>query len=331
MRVKTFTAPTNAEAMEMIRETLGDDAIIVSTGRTEDGREVRIIAAVDLTANPETDLPIEEEPESAADLDREETIRQALTYHGTPPRLVAKLATYAAQAEAANPTMALAAAIDALFDFSPLSRSAKSAPLMLVGPPGSGKTIICAKLCTQAKLASREIVAISCDTQRAGGVEQLKAFTNILEIDLITVDKPHNLQEHVELDAPDKLQIIDTASTNPYSEAEMNDLLKKVEASKAEPVLVLAAGTDPMEIADMARFYQDIGVKRFIVTQMDIARRAGGLLAAADSAQLSFCDVSISPKVADPLKPLTPVSLARLLMPYTDDDTSTHLNTEAAQ
>ncbi|NQW00054.1 MAG: hypothetical protein HQ483_10185 [Rhodospirillales bacterium] len=328
MRVKTFTASTHAAAMEQVRDQLGDYAVIVSSGKTEDGHSVRIVAAVEQTKN---DPPIEQEPERHGDLNTEETIRQALTYHGTPQRLIAKLASFAVQSAAPNPTLALAAAIDSLFEFSSLTEQSTTTPIMLVGPPGNGKTIVAAKLCTQAKLAKRRVSAVSCDTRRAGGVEQLKAFTNILGIELITVDKPEILRNHINLDAHDQLQIIDTASTNPYNEAEMDDLILRIKASNAEPILVLAAGCDPLEIADMARFYGDIGVKRFIVTQMDIARRAGGLLAAADSARLAFCDVSISSKVSDQLKPLSPVSLARLLMPYTDDETSNHPSTEAAQ
>lgn len=331
MRVKTFTASTNAQAMEMVRDELGEDAIIISSGKSDDEQGVVIVAAVDVTAGGETEPQIEEEVETHADLNTEETIRQALAYHGTPPRLITKLVNAAALSDAPNPTLALAAAIDTSFVFSSLGQLPCATPVMLVGPPGNGKTIVAAKLCTEAKLLKREVIAVSCDTQRAGGVEQFKAFTNILEIGLITVDRPELLKEHIELDAPTKLQVIDTASTNPYNEAEMKDLLQKIKASNAEPILVLAAGTDPMEIADMARFYGDIGVKRFIVTQMDIARRAGGLLAAADSAGMAFCDVSISSKVSDPLKPLSPVSLARLIMPYTDDETSNHQKTEAAQ
>ncbi len=331
MHIKTFSAPTNSQAMEMVRETMGDDAIIISAGKSEDGSAVKIVAAIESDIDLDIDDAIEEEPEHPNALNTEETVRQALSFHGVPPRLSTNLARYAAQSDAPNPTLALAAAIDTTFAFSPLDATSSAKPVMLVGPPGSGKTIVAAKLCTQARLANREIIAITCDTQRAGGVEQLKAFTNILGIDLITVDKPETLKDHIRLDASEKLQIIDTASTNPYDEADMDGLNRKIKACGAEPVLVLAAGCDPMEIADMTRFYGDIGVTRFIVTQMDIARRAGGILAAANSVPLAFCDVSVSSVVSDNLKSLSPVSLARLIMPHTDDDTANQQTTEAAQ
>ena len=37
MRLKTYTAPTMAEAMEMARQEMGEDAIIVSTQRGTGG------------------------------------------------------------------------------------------------------------------------------------------------------------------------------------------------------------------------------------------------------------------------------------------------------
>ncbi len=331
MRVKTFTAPTNSLAMELVRAELGDDAIIISSGKTDDGEYVRIVAAIDTTSNAATDSAIEEEPENHADLDIEETVRQALVFHGTPPRLTARLASAAGKADASTPTLALAAALDSLFEFSLLDRQRDPAPLMLIGPPGCGKTIIAAKLCTQAKLIDRPVKAVSCDTQRAGGIEQFKAFTNILGIELITAETAENLKDHIDLDAPTHMQIIDTAATNPYDEAEMDDLDRKIKASRAEPILVLAAGGDPLEIADMARFYADLGVNRFIATRLDIARRMGGILAAADSASLAFCNVSISSKVSDDLKPITAISLARLIMPHTAEPSSNQQNSEAAQ
>lgn len=331
MHIKTFSAPTNAQAMELVRDAMGDEAIIISSGKSDDGRDVKIVAAVETTGAKASEEFIEEEPEDLGALNTEETVRQALTYHSAPPRMVSNLSRFAAHSDASNPTLALAAAIDTTFTFSSLDPLSSTKPVMLVGPPGSGKTIVAAKLCTQAKLAKRDVIAISCDTQRAGGVEQFRAFTNILGIELITVDRAEKLKDHISLDAPDQLQVIDTASTNPYNEAEMDELYRKVKACRAEPILVLAAGCDPMEIADMTRCYGDIGVTRFIVTQMDIARRAGGILAAANSVPLAFCDVSVSSSVSDSLKPLSPVSLARLIMPHTDNDTANQQSTEAAQ
>ncbi|MBF0306560.1 MAG: GTP-binding protein, partial [Alphaproteobacteria bacterium] len=47
MRLKSYTAPSMAEAMHLVRQELGEDAIIVSTQRAVGGKGVRITAALE--------------------------------------------------------------------------------------------------------------------------------------------------------------------------------------------------------------------------------------------------------------------------------------------
>ena len=50
MRLKSFYAKTMTEAMQMVRENLGEDAIIVATREENGGKAVRVTAAVDDTS-----------------------------------------------------------------------------------------------------------------------------------------------------------------------------------------------------------------------------------------------------------------------------------------
>ncbi len=87
---------------------------------------------------------------------------------------------------------------------------------------------------------------------------------------------------------------------------------------------------DPMEAADIAVRFNVLGPQRLLATRLDLSRRLGGALAAAEVAALSFCEVSISPHVADGLTPINPVSLARLLLPHGAPTSSPPQMTEAA-
>ena len=49
MQLKTFSAPTTAEAMQLVRNEIGNDAIIVSTHSDTDGEAVRILVSMDET------------------------------------------------------------------------------------------------------------------------------------------------------------------------------------------------------------------------------------------------------------------------------------------
>jgi flagellar biosynthesis protein FlhF len=52
-----------------------------------------------------------------------------------------------------------------------------------------------------------------------------------------------------------------------------------------------------------------------LTTRLDMARRLGSMLTAAHEAGLALCDASTSPRAAEGLTPLSPTSLARLMMP----------------
>ncbi len=327
MRLKTYTAPTMAEAMEMARQEMGEDAIIVSTQRGTGGHGARVTAALE-EVRPEDaaleELYEEERPDAVA------TIRQALTFHGTPPRLAERLVQAAGAVDTDDPILAFAGAMDAIFTFAPLSEHGEGRPIMLVGPPGGGKTITTAKLAARATLAGTFVRVITTDTQRAGGVEQLAAFTRLLKLDLETADTIESLRKAVAAADPNDHVYIDTAGTNPFSDTEMDHLSGLVQAAGAEPVLVLAAGGDAMESADIAASFAAIGAGRLLVTRLDMARRLGSILAAADAARMRFSDVSITPQVADGLSPINPLSLARLIMPHTAQSHRTSYQSEAA-
>lgn len=327
MRLKTFSAPTMAMAMDLVRKEMGDDAIIVSTQPGMDGRGARVTAALD--------EPIVDEAAAAEWPDMGETaetigdeIRDALAFHGVPRSVADPLLRTAATFEADGSIMALAGALDAMFGFAPLSRKNTARPLMLVGPPGVGKTIAIAKLATRARRTARPVSVITTDARRAGGVEQLQAFTRILGIDLLIADTAAAIGDAVAA-APDALILIDTAGTNPFSDMEMESLNELVHAARAEPLVVLPAGIDPMEAAETASRFNILGPQRLLATRLDLARRLGGVLAAIELSALSFCDVSINPHVADGLTPINPVSLARLLLPHGAPTSSTPQMTEA--
>lgn len=313
MRLKSYNAATMAEAMRMVREELGDDAIIVSTQRASDGQGVRITAALE--------DPSDEDDISRAISGRNTTpfgekVREALIYHGAPPRLVEKLVQSAMAVEVGSPTMACATALEDHFDFAPLPERKSPRPFMLVGPPGTGKTITTAKLAARARLSGRPVGVITADTIRAGAVEQLAAFTGILEIELRQVRGADGLGVAVnEMMAKYDLVFIDSPGLNPFSQHDMDFLKTLVNAADVEPILVMAAGGDAAEAADIGEAFGTSGATRLLATRLDMTRRLGAILSAADAGQLMFSEVSLNPHVATGLCAVNPVSMARLILP----------------
>ncbi|GAB3116700.1 flagellar biosynthesis protein FlhF [Novispirillum itersonii] len=317
MRLKSYSAVTMSEAMAMVRAELGDDAIIVSTQRASGGQGVRITAALEEhTSDQEIAEVLHGSPLSPVN----ETIRDCLVYHGVPPRLCERMLAAARSIDTTDATMATAGAMDELFTFAPLPSRKSPMPVMLVGPPGSGKTITVAKLAARARLAGRSVTVITADSVRAGAMEQLSAFTSILGVELKKARGASSLEAMAaEAATTSDLVYIDTPGLNPFSSEDIGYLNTLTHAVSVEAVLVLAAGGDPMEATEVAEIFAQAGATRLLATRLDMTRRLGAVLAAADAGQFMFSDVSINPHVANGLCSITPVTMARLLVPPTEE------------
>lgn len=311
MRIKIFSSDTVTNAMRQIREELGDDAVIISTQTDADAGGVRITAAVE--ANDHEELIEDLLVDDTTDVARDE-ILQALDYHGVPRGLSDPMVAGLDRNSIAGAEDGLETALRRRFEFEPLTLSSLERPVILVGAPGSGKTTSAARLATRATVENRNLTVITTDSFRAGAREQLSAFTDILETQLTCVDGPDELQTALKTGDDDAITIIDTTGANPFSAGEMAALARLIEISDAEPILVFTAGGDVAEAAEIAACFGALGVRRMVVTRLDIARRLGAAIAAADAGPLAFSDVSFSPQVARGMKPLSPQALARLLL-----------------
>jgi flagellar biosynthesis protein FlhF len=304
MRLSTFTAPTMTEAMSLVRARLGEDAIIVSTEEDEDGN-ARVTAAVE---RPERPLP-------AAGPDVVDVLNEALSSHGLSPVLVEKILCTALTFHTDDPLLALAGALTALLRFTPVE-AAPRRPLLLIGPPGAGKTLALAKLAARAVLAGTTPRLVTADTVRAGAAEQLEAFARVLKLAVHRATTAARLGPLVAASKTSDLLLIDSAGINPYNAADRRELAAIIAASGAEPVLVLPAGGDAFDTLETARIFRDLGAERLIVTRLDMTQRLGSVMGAAEALRLAFSEASATADVANGLTPCNAVVLARLLLPH---------------
>jgi len=312
MRLRTFTAPTAADAMALVREELGPDAVILATQESAAGAAVTA-AVDDFSATAEPGLVSAEPPPDPAP-DPAEVINEALDGHGVPQRLAHKLLTASLEFPEQPPLLALTGALDALYSFAPVLEQPPQ-PLMFVGAPGSGKTVSIAKLAARAVLIGQPVRVVSCDTVRAGGVEQLEAFTRLLGLELHRADGEGELAAAVAGASVEELVLIDSPGTNPYNPNDRTELAWFIAAARAEPVFVPAAGGDLSDTDEMADVFAELGCRRLLATRLDMVHRLGSLLAAADLAGLGFSEVGVSASIADGLVALNPLKLARLILP----------------
>ena len=306
MRLKSFHGTNLTDAMRLVREALGENAIIVATREDETGG-VRVTAAIDDVQLSSTHAStITAPPDGSAAL---ETIAEALTRHQVPSALAEKIMASATQFASDDPLLALGAALDTHFKFMPIT---DDKPLMLVGPPGAGKTLCTAKLATKATMAKRPPTVISTDLDRAGGMEQLAAFTRLLKVNLVEIEDWHSLRDLLSMQKGHPI-FIDTAGGNPF-DAKEREIIREYIVAVGDATLVLPAGLDAAEAIDLVQEFRSIGATRLIVTRIDSVKRLGSVLRIAYDGRLPLANYSASSKVTEPPLPMNPVALARLIL-----------------
>lgn len=311
MRIKIFAADSATEAMGLVRRELGDDAVIISTRTDDQIGGVRITAA--LETDDRTDLAAELPAVRMGSAAREE-ITEALDYHGLPPSLIERLTAGLDPSCAYSLDRGLETALGRCFDFAPVAPGPAGRRVILVGAPGSGKTTTAARLARRASMDGRSVAIATADRDREGASAQLAALSGVPVARLAHADADEELLAALDHDKPGRITVIDTAPVNPFSASDMDLLTRLVEMSNAEPVLVMAAGADVAEAAEMAAGFHALGARRMVVTRLDTARRLGAMIGAADAGPFAFSEVGFSPRIAVGAKPLSPLTLARLLM-----------------
>lgn len=78
-----------------------------------------------------------------------------------------------------------------------------------------------------------------------------------------------------------------------------------------------------LDAVETASSFVHVGVQGFMITRIDLNRRLGAILSPGDAGHLAFSDISATPRVADGLSPINPVSLVRIVMPHIRDTSDT--------
>jgi flagellar biosynthesis protein FlhF len=328
MRLRTFTASDMPSAMKLVREELGENAIILSSEQKAGKKLVTVTAAIEEDEEEGLEIKVQApsyKPQALNDIRFE--LQEILRFHNLPELFIAKMLQKITGADITELLEkrrgseelfrpALERLLARNFVFDPLRFLTTELRLMLVGTAGIGKTLTIAKLATKLSMDKQSVAVITTDNTRAGGIEQLQAFTNILGLELHIANGRKDLEKILK-SLPARMRVlIDTAGVAPYDGQEFAELQSIATLPDIEPILVLPAGGDSMETIDIVEVFRSLPIRRLLVTRADATRRFGGILAAAAAHGLGFCNISRSASITDNIQPLEPNNLAQMLLKY---------------
>ena len=320
MRMKMFAAKTLQDAKAMIMAEMGKDAVILSEREVDGGVEVR--AATDKMGGgmvPNEPLFMSRFADPGAprivDTTLRTRVKDALSWHGAPSgfgRRVAEEGTL--DPTITDPLQALQEGLSAQIVCDPLPVR-PDRDVVLVGAPGHGRTAVAAKLTRRAAVARAQLLPVAADLDGAAGGAQLAAYLELEQAQIRVTPTPENLFKLLR-STRDMGQrcIIDLPAIVPFDSEDMAQLHDLLAAIDAEPVLVRSAEGHPDDLSEAARSFAKVGVKRAILTKLDVVRRRGGAVAALSTAKIAFSHLAATPFIGGGLVPAAPSRLAALLL-----------------
>lgn len=186
--------------------------------------------------------------------------------------------------------------------------------IALVGTSGAGKTTAAAKLAAHFSEQGKTVALISTDTDRVGGLEQIRAYGSILNLPVDLAYTPDEMHETMQNRKDVDLVIVDTAGISP-TDADQKQALKDIlrEAGPNEIHLVLSAPTGLRQMRDAVEGFGEIGVDRLLFTRLDETARYGAACSIAIESGLPVSYVTNSRMVPGDLYAAEPTTLSRAL------------------
>jgi flagellar biosynthesis protein FlhF len=184
---------------------------------------------------------------------------------------------------------------------------------VFVGPPGVGKTTTIAKIAAQECVGGRRTLnLVSADGFRAGAIEQLRSYAEILAVPFRSARTHDELREAVAY-ARNPI-LVDTAgrAASDDDDAALFDALCREQHVRTH--LVLAADTPATTARRAFDRYASFGPSRVVITKLDECDSVTPLLSVVRDQGLPVSYLTTGQRIPEDLWRATPASLAAALL-----------------
>jgi len=350
MRIKVFTAPHLHEALAKVRQNMGPDALILDRQQSTDagGKALwHVHAALDHneahsepqklrkthkenSSQPATSKPSTGTTSADATIQRLERIVEGLS-NKESSSLRSTLSSRNEQ-EAFDHLMRLGVsasyAFDMAADFSnrkptgakTLHWATRINPekgrntLLFSGPSGSGKTTLVAKLAAHYSLKGIRVAVISTDTERMGGLDALRAYSNTLGVPFFPLKKSSETAGILKNTQTAQLLLIDSEGWSPRRDTCLKRQTELWEAMNCtRKIMVIPANMDEEDGMLQLNHHKTSDMTDIAFSKLDETRTPGKIVNWSISVGLPMSYCSFGPEVPEQMGWLTAQTLTTLL------------------
>jgi flagellar biosynthesis protein FlhF len=149
-----------------------------------------------------------------------------------------------------------------------------------IGPTGVGKTTCIAKLATISKiLHNLDVGIISIDTYRLGAIDQLRIFSEIVDIDLLIAYEPEEMPALLKKVKSKDIIFIDTAGRSQKNTEHLKKMKEFLDVVKPDSThLVLSSTSTTKTLYDAADKFDLFDYSSIVFTKIDEAVVYGNML-----------------------------------------------------
>lgn len=344
MRIRTITAPRMDEALKIIRDQLGPEALILGTRKVKQANGemgLEITAALNdpepasiavAPALPALPGKTSTKPEAT------QAAPSSLLAHGVSPELVRRLNDAAAGLKNAGfeGLDALEMVLGKLITFKTVADIFTPGHVhALIGPTGAGKTTLAAKLAVQARKQGRTVGLLSLDDQKIGGFEPLEAAATAVGDEAHLIRSAADLKAAASTLGPRHFILIDTPGISAYNPTAIARLKEKLNGLGI-PVtthLVMPGHLAATEMELLPHAAQGLNPTSLLFTKLDEMAHFGALTSVAAHSRLPVGVATHNPALGVAPLTLTPRYLAEVLhadpaLPWTREGSRERTRTE---
>ncbi|HZJ77033.1 MAG TPA: flagellar biosynthesis protein FlhF [Oscillospiraceae bacterium] len=188
--------------------------------------------------------------------------------------------------------------------------------IFFIGPTGVGKTTTIAKLAANYNLEKGlDIGLISADTYRIAAVEQLKVYSDILNIPLEVIYSPDEIHDAISCLNNQDIIMVDTAGRSHKNHKHIEELeLLLNEVENKGIYLVISSTTRNSDLEDILNTYAFLENYKIIFTKLDEVSTYGSILNIAMTEPESLSYITTGQSVPDDIEVITSNKILDMLL-----------------